>query len=65
MPDALCPYGGDPWKLETPDIPALALAAAEILQDNDRFRRAARARAESLLGLDTMVDAYLKVLLEA
>ncbi|HEY6074412.1 MAG TPA: hypothetical protein VIV15_13740, partial [Anaerolineales bacterium] len=61
----LVPYGGDPWKLETPDIPALALAAAEILKDNDRFRRAARARAESLLGLDAMVDAYLKVLLEA
>lgn len=58
------PYGGDPWKLEMPDIPALAAAAADILNEQPRFRRAARARAESLLGIDGMVEAYLKVLLE-
>ena len=38
----LVPYGGDPWKLEKPDLPALAGAAAEILQDNAHFRRSAR-----------------------
>jgi glycosyltransferase involved in cell wall biosynthesis len=59
----LVPYGGNPWKLEAPDIPALALASAEVLKDQPRFRRAARARAESALGLDTMVEAYLQVLL--
>jgi glycosyltransferase involved in cell wall biosynthesis len=58
------PYGGNPWKLEPPDFPALAEAAEEILRDQPRFRRAARARAEALLGLDRMVEAYLKVLLE-
>ena len=58
------PYGGDPWKLETPDIPALADAAQEVLQKQDQFRRAARERAESAFGLDRMMDAYLKVLLE-
>jgi glycosyltransferase involved in cell wall biosynthesis len=58
------PYGGDPWKLETPNIPALAAAAAEVLKDQPRFRIAARARAETLLGVDGMVEAYLKVLLE-
>ncbi len=64
--DAGCvvPYGGNPWKLETPDIPALADAAEDVLKKQDQFRRAARARAESALGLDKMVDAYLKVLLE-
>ena len=60
----LAPYGGDPWKIEKPDIPALAKSTVEILRDQPRFRRAARAHAESALGLDRMVDEYLKVLLE-
>lgn len=60
----LVPYGGDPWKLETPDVPALANTAIEILKNQERFGSAARARAEEALGLDKMVDAYLKFLLE-
>jgi glycosyltransferase involved in cell wall biosynthesis len=60
----LVPYGGNPWKLEQPDVPALAQAATEILQEQERYRKAARARAEERFGLDTMVDEYLKVLLE-
>ncbi len=60
----LVPYGGNPWKLEQPDAPALAQAAIEILQEQERFRKAARARAEQILSLDKMVDEYLKVLLE-
>lgn len=59
----LVPYGGNPWKLETPNIPVLADAAIEVLEDQSRFRKAARAQAESKLGVDTMVDEYLKVLL--
>ena len=59
----LSAHGANPWKLERPDIPSLAEAADEILRDNERFRTSARARAESVLGLDTMVDEYLKVLL--
>ena len=59
----LVPYGGDPWKLETPDLPALAAAAVEILQDNPRFREAARHRAEEAFSLDLMVARYLDVLL--
>jgi glycosyltransferase involved in cell wall biosynthesis len=58
----LAPYGGDPWKLEPPDLDALAAAAAEILADQARFRRAARCRAEEAFGLDAMVDKYLEVL---
>lgn len=58
------PYGADPWKLETPDIPRLARAAAEILEDQPHFRAAARKRAEAEFGVDRMVEAYLKVLLE-
>lgn len=60
----LAPYGGDPWKLDPPDVPALVEPALEILNDQPRFRRAARARAEAALGVDTMVDEYLKALLE-
>jgi len=60
----LVPYGGDPWRLDPPDMAALARATAEILGDQPRFRRAARAHAEAALGLERMVDGYLKVLLE-
>jgi glycosyltransferase involved in cell wall biosynthesis len=61
----LVAYGGDVWKLDHPDIAALAKAAEEILNDQPRFRRTARAQAESALGLDQMTDSYLKILLEA
>jgi glycosyltransferase involved in cell wall biosynthesis len=61
----LVAYGGDPWQLDRPDVPVLADAAAEILRDRSRFSRAARAHAEEALGLERMVDGYLKVLLEA
>jgi glycosyltransferase involved in cell wall biosynthesis len=60
----LVPYGGDPWKLDHPDIPALAAAAAQVLHDRQRFSAAARAQAEKALGLDRMMDGYLKALLE-
>ncbi len=58
----IVPYGGDPWKLDPPDINALAEAVREIIDDQPRYRKAARARAESALGADRMVDEYLKVL---
>jgi len=61
----LVPYGSNPWKLEKPDVPALAAAAAEILGNRPRFSLAARAHAEQSLGLEKMVDSYLRVLLEA
>ncbi len=58
------PYGGDPWKVDPPDIPALVEAAAEVLREPERFRRGARAQAEAHLSLETMTDGYLKALLE-
>jgi glycosyltransferase involved in cell wall biosynthesis len=57
------PYGSDPWKIEPPDVESLADASVELLQNQERFRKAARAHAEKALGLDTMVEEYLKVLL--
>ena len=59
----LVPYGGNPWKLEAPDIPTLADAATEVLEDQPHFRKLAREQAESKFGLDKMVDEYLKILL--
>jgi glycosyltransferase involved in cell wall biosynthesis len=59
----LVPYGGNPWKLDRPDVPALANAVAEMLQDQAHFRVAARQRAEEAFGLDRMVERYLEVLL--
>jgi glycosyltransferase involved in cell wall biosynthesis len=58
------PYGSNTWNIEPPDISALAQAAYEILQDQSRFSKSARAYAESALGLDLMTDLYLKFLLE-
>ncbi|MBI5962144.1 MAG: glycosyltransferase family 4 protein [Chloroflexi bacterium] len=65
--DAGCivPYGGNPWKLETPDISALAESAVDVLTKQDQFRAAARKRAESAFSLDQMVESYLKVLLDS
>ena len=60
----LAPYGANQWKLEQPNIQALADAAKEVLQDNDKFRKSAREHAEENLGLEKMVDQYLKVLLK-
>jgi glycosyltransferase involved in cell wall biosynthesis len=59
----LVPYGADEWRLRTPDIPALANATVEVLDEQDRFRTLARARAESVFDVEKMVDEYLKVLL--
>ncbi len=56
-------YGGDPWRLEPPDFPALARAGEEILHDQERFRAGARRRAEEAFSLDDMVEAYREVLL--
>jgi len=60
----LVPYGGDSWKLEPPDVVALAKAAGEVMEEQERFRIAARERAEEFLSVDKMVDDYLKVLLD-
>jgi glycosyltransferase involved in cell wall biosynthesis len=59
----LAVYGADEWKMEPPDIPALAAAATQVLQDQQNFRKAAREQAEAKFALDKMVDEYLNVLL--
>jgi glycosyltransferase involved in cell wall biosynthesis len=56
-------YGGNPWRLEPPDMPALLKAASELLSDQTRFRRGARERANLAFGLDQMVAGYMQALL--
>ena len=70
LPELVCssagrvaPYGGDPWRLDPPDLPGLTDAAVEILDSQAQLRRGARLRAENMFGLETMVDQYLHVLL--
>jgi glycosyltransferase involved in cell wall biosynthesis len=58
----IVPYGGDAWQLEPPDLEALAAAAAEVVRENRRFRRGARACAEAGLDVETMIDGYLSML---
>ena len=55
----LADYGGDPWKLEAADIPGLARAAQEILENQTCFREAARKRAEQAFSLQKMIDGYI------
>lgn len=59
----IVPYGGDPWKLEPPDIHGLASAMNEVYNNQSLYRSAARALAEQEFGLKRMVHSYLKVLL--
>lgn len=56
----IVPYGGNPWRLDEPDGTNLINAGIEMAQDQARFRRAARQRAEEVFDVETMVDRYLK-----
>jgi len=64
-PGAGCvtPYGGDPWRLDPPDIDGLADAALQVLAQLPDYRRAARQHAEVKFNLERMLDGYLDVLL--
>ena len=61
----IVPYQVDPWKLEIPPTEGLVDAAAEILQNQARFRAGARARAEAAFDLKTMVQQYVEVIQSA
>jgi len=58
----IVPYGGDPWKLETPNVSGLAQGALEIIQAGERLRHGARQRAEQVFDLERMIEAYLEIL---
>jgi glycosyltransferase involved in cell wall biosynthesis len=55
----IVPYGGDPWRLDPPDIAALARGALEVLLAGEAMRQSARLHAEAAFGLEAMAEAYL------
>ena len=59
---AVVAYGGDPWKLDPPDIPALVAAMTAVLEELGRYQVGARRRAEASFGLERMVEGYLACL---
>lgn len=61
---AVARYGSDPWKLQKPDIHALADAAQQALTHHAQKRAAARARAEERFNIERIADQYLRVLLD-
>jgi len=61
----IMPYGGNPWRLDPPDVPLLAEAAVEVLRQQPHFRTAARQRAEQAFALETMIEQYLEVFQQA
>jgi len=60
----IVPYNGDYWNLAQPDSKLLAIAAMQILEDHRAFQHSARERAEGMFGVDQMVEAYRKMLLD-
>lgn len=58
----LVPYGGDPWKLDPPDLDGLSVAVNRILDFQADYRLAARRRAEVAFGIDRMVEGYLEAM---
>jgi glycosyltransferase involved in cell wall biosynthesis len=56
------PYGGNPWKLDRPDIDGLSRGVSEVFHDQERFRESARAHAEIAYDLNVMVKGYMEAL---
>jgi glycosyltransferase involved in cell wall biosynthesis len=56
------PYGGDPWKLDPPTAAPLAAAILQIAHGQDQYRPSARARAEEVFDINTVVENYLAIL---
>lgn len=55
------PYNGDPWRLELPDIDALATATVAVLARRDVYGSHARAVAQQQYDLRDLADIYLDV----
>lgn len=58
----IIPYGGNPWKLEVPDITKLAEAVELVINSQAEYRTEARRRAEEAFSLENMVDGYLEAI---
>ncbi|WP_309396712.1 glycosyltransferase family 4 protein [Cerasicoccus maritimus] len=63
--DYLAPYGGDPWRLESPDHGALIERIVYLAQNYSESGFAARRFAESSYSRKQMVEQYIEVINEA
>lgn len=59
----VAPYGANPWKLEMPQVAPLARGLAQVLENQEKFRAGARARAEAAFDVRMMTEKYLAALL--
>ena len=59
---AVAAYGGDPWKLQKPDVHSLADAAQQVYLNLGRYKKAARLRAEEMFDIQYITNLYLDVL---
>ncbi len=59
---AVVPYGGDVWKGEPASIDGFTQKANNLVDNLADYRQNARHRAESLFGLDNMINKYLQVI---
>ena len=59
----IAPYGTNVWKLEKPNVYALADSAQEVLKQREKFSLAARLQAERTFDIHAITKEYLKVLL--
>jgi len=55
------PYGGDVWKLDSPDIESLVQGAQEVINNQSTFRTGARRRAVESFDVDRMTEEYIAV----
>jgi glycosyltransferase involved in cell wall biosynthesis len=58
----LVSYGGDPWRLDPPDIEKLVDAADSVIKNQVRYSKGARERAVETFSLERMVEGYLSAL---
>ncbi len=56
-------YGADYWNLEAPDFNMICQAGLEVLNDQIKFRSAARIHAETNFDMHSMAQKYLDVLI--
>lgn len=61
----IVPYGGDPWKLETPNYQGLADAIAKIAENYEYYSINARKTAEEKYNINMIVDKYISVIQKA
>ena len=59
----VAPYGANAWKLEAPQVAPLAHGLAHVLENQEKFRAGARARAQAAFDVRVMMEKYLQALL--